>query len=82
VYENAHELTKPPANYIGSKMSLIDHFHSSIVQNYNCITMGSNFCFKSLMFLNLCLKEAMSNKASGQHFGNVHENLLVNLILI
>jgi hypothetical protein len=42
-------------------MSLIDHFHTSIIQHYNSITVGGNLSFKSLMFLNFCLEGAMAS---------------------
>jgi len=61
VCANVYQLTKPPTNYVSSKMCLIYHLHSRIIQHYNCITVGSHLCFKCLMLLNFCLKDDMTS---------------------
>jgi len=69
VYANVYQLTKPPTNYVSSKMSLIYHLHSSIIQHYNCITVGSHLCFKCLMLLNFSLKDDMtSNTQTSEYY--------------
>merc|ERR1719233_619540 len=35
---------------------LVDHLHACVIQNYNSIAMGSNFCFKCLVLLNFSLQ--------------------------
>jgi len=61
VYANVYQLTKPPTNYVSSKMCLIYHLHSGIIQHYNCITVGSHLCFKCLMLLNFSLKDDITS---------------------
>jgi len=69
VYANVYQLTKPPTNYVSSKMSLIYHLLSSIIQHYNCITVGSHLCFKCLMLLNFSLKNDMtSNTQTSEYY--------------
>jgi hypothetical protein len=64
-----YQLTKPSTNYFSSKMRLIYHLHSSIIQHYNCITVGSHLSFKCLMFLNFCLKDDVtSNIQTSEHY--------------
>jgi hypothetical protein len=69
VYANVYQLTKPPTNYVSSKVCLIYHLHSSIIQHYNCITVGSHLCFKCLMLLNFSLKDDMtSNTQTSEYY--------------
>lgn len=73
VYANVYQLTKPPTNYVSSKMRLIYHLHSSIIQHYDCITVGSHLCFKCLMLLNFSLKDDMTSNTQTSEYYKLRE---------